>query len=73
VAAQETEPQPVSFMSRKLSGVQQCNNARIVEALAEQIALTIWRTNLLGVQFYIYSDHDSFKQTTQTTPLNEAR
>jgi len=32
-----------------------------VEALAAQIALTVWRTLLLGVKFEIFSDHDSLQ------------
>ena len=36
-------------------------DARNVEALAAQMALTPWRTILLGVQFEMYSDHDSLK------------
>jgi len=57
----EMEPRPVAFMSRKLSGAQYRCDARNVEALAAQMALTTWRTMLLGVQFEIYSDHDSLK------------
>ena len=57
----ETEPRPVAFMSRKLPGAQYRYDARNVEALAAQMALTTWRTILLGVQFEIYSDHDSLK------------
>ena len=48
-------------MSRKLSGAQYRCDARNVEALAAQMALQTWRTNLLGVQFENYSDHDSLK------------
>jgi len=57
----ETEPRPVAFMSRKLSGAQYQYDARNVEALAAQMALTTWRMILIGVQFEIYSDHDSLK------------
>jgi len=57
----ETEPRPVAFMSRKLSGAQYRYDARNVEALAAQMALTTWRTILVGVQFEIYSDHVSLK------------
>jgi len=32
-----------------------------VEALAAQMALTTWRTLLLGVKFEIFSDHDSLQ------------
>jgi len=65
----ETEPRPVTFMSRKLSGAQYPYDARNVEALAAQMALTTWRTILLGVQFEIYSDHDSLKYLfTQKAP-----
>jgi len=40
-----------------------------VEALAAQIALTIWRTLLLGVKFEIFSDHDSLQYLfTQKSP-----
>ena len=56
-------------MSRKLSGAQYRYDARNVEALAAQMALQTWRTNLLGVQFEIYSDHDSLKYLfTQKEP-----
>jgi len=65
----ETEPRSVAFMSRKLSGVQYQYHARNVEALAAQMALTKWRTIVLGVQFEIYSDHDSLKYLfTQKAP-----
>jgi len=57
----EDSPRPVAFMSSKLSGAQYRYDARNVEALAAQMALQTWRTNLLGVQFEIYSDHDSLK------------
>jgi len=57
----EDSPRPVAFMSRKLSGAQYRYDARNVEALAAQMALQTWRTNLLGVQFEIYLDHDSLK------------
>ena len=40
-----------------------------MEALAAQMAMTTWRTILLGVQFEIYSDHDSLKYLfTQKAP-----
>ena len=56
-------------MSRKLSGSQYRYDARNVEALAAQMALQTWRTNLLGVQVEIYSDHDSLKYLfTQKEP-----
>jgi len=65
----ETEPRPVAFMSRELSGAQYRYDARNVKALAAQMALTTWRTILLGVQFEIYSDHDSLKYLfTQKAP-----
>ena len=32
-----------------------------MEALAAQMALTTWRTLLLGVKFEIFSDHDSLQ------------
>jgi len=57
----EDSPRPVAFMSRKLSGAQYRYNACNVEKLAAQMALQTWRTGLLGVQFEIYSDHDSLK------------
>ena len=60
----ETEPLPVTFMSRKLSGAQYHYDARNVQALAAQMALTTWRTVLLGVPFEIYSDHDSLATPT---------
>jgi len=56
-------------MSRKLAGAQYKYDARNVEALAAQMALTTWRTILLGVTFDIYSDHDSLKYLfTQKAP-----
>jgi len=56
-------------MSRKLSGAQYRDDARNVEALAAQMALQTWRTDLLGVQFEIYSDRDSLKYLfTQQEP-----
>ena len=65
----ETEPRPVAFMSGKLSGAQYRYDARNMEALAAQMALATWRTILLGVQFEIYSDHDSLKYLfTQKAP-----
>jgi hypothetical protein len=40
-----------------------------VEALAAQMALTTWRTLLLGVKFEIFSDHDSLQYLfTQKSP-----
>jgi len=65
----KSHPQPVAFMSRKLSGAQYRYDARNVEALAAQMALTTWRTIPVGVPFEIYSDHDSLKYLfTQKTP-----
>jgi len=65
----ETEPRPVAFMSPKLSGAQYRYDARNVEALTAQMTLTTWRTILLGIQFEIYSDHDSLKYLfTQKAP-----
>jgi len=56
-------------MSRKLSRAQYRYDSRNVEALAAQMALQTWRTNLPGVQFEIYSDHDSLKYLfTQKEP-----
>ena len=53
----------------QLSRAQYRYDARNVEALAAQMALQTWRTNLLGVQFEIYSDHDSLKYLfTQKEP-----
>jgi len=57
----EDNPSPVAFMSRKLSGAQYRYDARNVEALAAQMALTTWCTLLLGVKFEIFSDHDSLQ------------
>jgi len=57
----EDNPRPVAFMSRKLSGVQYRYDARNVEALAAQMALTTWCTLLLGEFFEIFSDHDSLQ------------
>ena len=66
----KTVPRPVAFMSRKLSGAQLQYDARNVEALAAQIALTTWRTVLLWVPFEIYLDHDTLKYLfTQKVPL----
>jgi len=48
-------------MSRKRSGAQYRYDARNVEALAAKMALTTWRTSLLGVKFEIFSDHDSLQ------------
>ena len=40
------------------------------KTLAAQMALTTWRTILLGVQFKIYSDHDTLKYLfTQKAPF----
>ena len=65
----ETQPRPVAFMSRKLSGAQYRYDARNVEALAAQMALVTWRTLLLGIPFEIYSDHDSLQYLfTQKAP-----
>jgi len=59
----------VAFMFRKLSGAQYRYDARNVEALAAQMALTTWRTLLLGVKFEIFSDHDSLQYLfTQDPP-----
>jgi len=56
-------------MSRKLSGAQYRYDARNVEALAAQMALTTWRTLLLGVKFEFFSDHDSLQYLfTQKSP-----
>jgi len=61
----ESHPRPVAFMSRKLSGAQYRYDARNVEALAAKMALTTWRTILMG----LYSDHDSLKYLfTQKAP-----
>ena len=57
----EDDPRPAAFMSRKLSGAQYRYDARNVEAPAAQMALTTWRTLLLGVKFEIFSDHDSLQ------------
>ena len=65
----DNNPSPVAFMSRKLSGAQYRYDARNVEALAAQMALTIWRTLLLGVKFEFFSDHDSLQYLfTQKSP-----
>ena len=55
----ETSPRPVCFLSRKLSGAQFKYDARNVEALAAQIALSVWRPLLYGVRFELVSDHAS--------------
>jgi len=65
----EDNPRPVEFISRKLSGAQYRYDARNVEALAAQMALTTWRTLLLGVKFENFSDHDSLQYlSTQKSP-----
>ena len=65
----EDNTRPVAFMSRKLSGAQYRYDARNVEALAAQMALTTWRTLLLGVKFEFFSDHDSLQYLfTQKSP-----
>ena len=56
----------VAFMARKLPGTQYSCDARNVEFLAAQMALTTWRTILMGVPFEIYSNHDSLKQPFHT-------
>ena len=48
-------------MARNLPGAQYSSDARNVEFLAAQMALTTWRTILMGVPFEIYSNHDSLK------------
>ena len=55
----EASPRPVCFLSRKLSGAQFKYDARNVEALAAQIALSVWRPLLYGVRFELVSDHAS--------------
>jgi len=41
----------------------------ILKALAAQMALTTWRTLLLGVKFEIFSDYDSLQYLfTQKSP-----
>jgi len=67
----EDSRQPVAFMSRKLSGAQYRYDARKVEALAAQMALQTWRTDLLGVRFEIYSDHDSLKYLVTQKELSQ--
>jgi len=57
----ESDPRPEACMSRKLAGAQYQYDARNVEGLAVRMALTTWRTNLLGVTFETYWDHDSLK------------
>ena len=47
----ESHPRPVAFMSRKLVDAQYRYDARNVEALALQMALLTWRTNLVSVPF----------------------
>jgi len=65
----EDNPRPVTFMSRKLSGALYRYDARNVEALAAQMALTTWRTLLLCVKLEIFSDHDSMQYLfTQKPP-----
>ena len=64
----ETDPRPVAFMSRKLSGAQYCYDARNVEALAPQMVLTTWHMLLLDIKFEIYLDRFSgFTQTNKQT------
>jgi len=65
----EDNPRLVVFMSRKLSGAQYRYDTRNVETLAAQMALTTWRTLLLGMKFEIFSDHDSLQYLfTQKSP-----
>ena len=65
----EDNPSSVAFMSRKLSGAQYRYDARNVEALAAQMALTTWRILLWVVKFEVFSDHDSLQYLfTQKPP-----
>jgi len=61
-------PRQVAFMSRKLAGDQYRHDAHNVEDLAFQMALFTWRTNLLGVPFELYSDHDSCSFSSRRSP-----
>ena len=57
----ETRPRPVCFLSKKLQGAQYRYDARSVEALAVQMALSTWRTYLYGLKFEVHSDHRSLQ------------
>ena len=59
--ADEDSPRPVCFLSRKLQGAQYRYDARNVESLAAQIALSAWRPLLYGVHFELVSDHASLR------------
>ena len=52
---------PVPWHSCLVNCLEHRYDARNVEALAAQMALTIWRTLLLGVKFEFFSDHDSLQ------------
>lgn len=65
----ELTPRPVCFLSRKLQGAQYRYDARNVEALAAQLALSAWRPLLYGVKFELMSDHSSLTHLfTQKSP-----
>ena len=55
----ELTPRPVCFLSRNLQGEQYRYDARNVEALAAQVALSAWRPLLYGIKFELMSDHSN--------------
>lgn len=63
--ADEQDPRPVCFLSRKLQGSQWHYDARNAEALAAQVALAAWRPLLYGVPFELVSDHASLRHLFQ--------
>jgi len=63
--ANEQNPRPVCFLSRKLQGSQWHYDARNAEALAAQVALAAWRSLLYGVPFELVSDHACLRHLFQ--------
>jgi hypothetical protein len=63
--ANEQDPQPVCFLSRKLQGSQWHYDAHNAEALATQVALAVWRPLLYGVPFELVSDHAGLRHLFQ--------
>ena len=57
----EIYPRPVCFLSKKLAGPQYRYDSRSVESLAVQVALSTWRQYLYGIQFEIFTDHQSLQ------------
>ena len=63
--ANEQDPRPVCFLSRKLQGSQWHHDTRNTEALAAQVALAACRPLLYGVPFELVSDHASLRHLFQ--------